>query len=95
MGFPGSQSALEELMCLLLGDLLQSGHVMKLADDLYIGANDPASLHSIWSSVLGILSKAGIGLSAAKTVICPSETTILGWVWSLGSIRASPIGLAL
>ena len=37
MGMPGSEVALEELMCRVLGDLLQEGIVVKLADDLYFG----------------------------------------------------------
>ena len=35
MGMHGSETALEELMCRILGDLLQEGVVAKLADDLY------------------------------------------------------------
>ena len=33
MGMPGSETALEEIMCRVLGDLLQEGIVAKLADD--------------------------------------------------------------
>ncbi|CAB3998268.1 Retrovirus-related Pol poly from transposon opus [Paramuricea clavata] len=35
MGMPGSETALEELMCRVLGDCLQDGITAKLADDLY------------------------------------------------------------
>ena len=35
MGMPGSETALEELTCRVLGDLLEEGVVVKLADDLY------------------------------------------------------------
>ena len=34
MGMPGLETALEELMCRVLGDLLERGMVAKLADDL-------------------------------------------------------------
>ena len=34
---PGSETALEEMMCRVLGDSLQDGTVAKLADDLYCG----------------------------------------------------------
>ena len=34
-GMPGSETALEELMCPVLGDLLEEGIVTKIADDLY------------------------------------------------------------
>ena len=41
MGMPGSETALEELMSRVLGDLIQEGIVAKLADDLYCGGNTP------------------------------------------------------
>lgn len=90
MGMPGSETALEELMCRVLGDLVQEGCVSKLADDLYCGGNTPTELLSNWTRVLKALHQAGLCLSPHKTVICPKSTTILGWVWSGGSISASP-----
>lgn len=39
MGMPGSETALEELMCHVLGDFVQEGFEAELADDLYCGAN--------------------------------------------------------
>ena len=39
MGMPGSETALEELMCSVLGDFLQDGIVAKLADALYCGGS--------------------------------------------------------
>ena len=39
MGLPGVESALEELTCLVLGDLVKEGRVCKLADDLIIGGS--------------------------------------------------------
>ena len=33
MGLPGSEAALEEVLSRILGDLLQSGNVVKLVDD--------------------------------------------------------------
>ena len=44
MGMPGSETALEELMCRVLGHLLHEGIVVKIADDLYCGANTPYEL---------------------------------------------------
>ena len=37
MGLPGTEVALEELTCKILGDLVMNGCVAKVADDLYIG----------------------------------------------------------
>ena len=90
MGIPGSETALEELMCRVLGDLLQEGCVAKIADDLYCGGNSHQELLLNWRKVLSALDRCNLRLSPAKTIICPASTTILGWIWSQGSIRASP-----
>ena len=90
MGMPGSETALEELMCRVLGDLLTAGVVAKIADDLYCGGNTPEELLLNWSLVLQALLKSGLHLSASKTVISPLSTTVLGWVWSQGNLKASP-----
>lgn len=94
MGMPGSETALEELMCRVLGDLIQEGCVAKIADDLFCGGNSPAELLTNWRKVLVALDKCDLRLSAKKTIISPISTTILGWVWSQGSIRASPHRIA-
>ena len=39
MGMPGSETALEELMSRVLGDLLEGRIVAKIADDLYCGGD--------------------------------------------------------
>jgi len=90
MGMPGSETALEELMCRILGPLLQEGIVCKLADDLYCGGSTPEELLSSLSRVLEALEKGNLKLSAHKTVICPKSTSVLGWIWSQGTIVASP-----
>ncbi|CAB4011319.1 Hypothetical predicted protein [Paramuricea clavata] len=94
MGMPGSETALEELMCRVLGDLLQNGCVAKIADDLYCGGYTPTELLSNWRKVLTALDKCDLRLAAKKTIISPVSTTILGWIWSRGSICASPHRIA-
>ena len=44
MGMPGSETALEELMCRVPRDCLQDRIVAKLAEDLYCGADTPGEL---------------------------------------------------
>ena len=95
MGMPGSETALEELMCRVLGDLIQEGCVAKLADDLYCGGDSPETLLSNWSRVLEALDRCNLRLSPMKTVICPKTTTILGWIWSQGKLSASPHRIAV
>jgi hypothetical protein len=94
MGMPGSETALEELMCKVLGELLQEGVVTKIADDLYCGGDTPKELLSNWIRVLQALDRNDLSLSASKTVVCPKSTTILGWIWSLGTLQASPHRIA-
>ena len=95
MGMPGSETALEELICRVLGDCIQDGIVSKLADDLYCGGNTLDELLSNWQRVLQSLKKCSLRLSPSKTVICPKSTTILGWIWSQGSISAGPHRVAV
>ena len=90
MGMPGSETALEELICRILGDYLQEGFVAKLADNLFCGVYTPDELLQNWERVLESLQKCGICLSLIKTVICPKTITVLGWKWSQGCISASP-----
>ena len=89
MGMPGSETALEELMCRVLGDLLIKGCVAKIADDLYCGGNSVTELLCNWRRVLESLHQNGLRLSAKKTVVCPKSVTILGWIWQQGTLQAS------
>ena len=90
MGLPGSESALEQLLCKVLGDLMVEGCVIKLADDLYVGGDTPQALNSAWERVLHLLSINNLRLSPSKTVCCPLETDILGWRWKQGTLSATP-----
>ena len=90
MGMQGSETALEELICCILGDLFQDGSVAKLVDDLFCGGDTIDELLRNWGRVLEALKKSDIRLSPTKTVICSKSIIILGWVWSQDSISASP-----
>ena len=89
MGMPGSEIALEELQSRVLGELIQKGIMAKVADDLYCGGNTVNELLSNWRDVLTALDTNRLTLSAHKAVIAPKSTTILGWKWSEGTLRAS------
>ena len=80
MGMPGSESALEEVMSRVLGNMIQAGQVVKLADNLYCGANSLSELCYIWENLLRSLSRNNIHLSPKQTVINPKSTNILRWV---------------
>ena len=44
MGMPGSETALEEMMCRVLGDFIEEGFVAKLADGGRYPRSPPAQL---------------------------------------------------
>ncbi len=90
MGMPGSETCLEELMSRVVGNLIQEGCVAKIADDMYIGGNTPHELLHNWSRVLDLFKCNNLGISASKTIVCPMSTTILGWIWCCGTLKASP-----
>ena len=94
MGMPGSETALEELMCRVLGHLLQEGIVVKIADDIYCGGNTSYELLENWKKVLQALYQCDFRLSASKTVVNPTSTIILGWFWRSGTLQASPHRIA-
>ena len=61
-GMPGSETALEEMMCGVL-DLLAEGIVVKLADDLCCGTETIKQLYDNWSRVLETLLRNDLRLS--------------------------------
>ena len=79
----------------VLSNCIQDGIVAKLADDLYCGGNTLDGLLSNWKSVLDSLQKSNSKLSSSKTVICPTSTTIFGWIWTQGVLSASPHRVAV
>ena len=64
MGMPGSETALEELMCRILGHLLQEEIVIKIADNLYCGGNTLYEQLENWKKVLQALYQCNLRLSA-------------------------------
>ncbi|KAJ8021084.1 hypothetical protein HOLleu_40853 [Holothuria leucospilota] len=71
MGVPGSETALEELMCRVLGDLLVEGQVTKIADDLYCGGNSIDEVLVTWRKALSALSNSNLRLSPIKQFCAP------------------------
>ncbi len=90
MGMSGSTEHVDELMSRSFCDLVESGVVIRIADDLYAGGNSISELLYNWEKILQRFEINNLRLSAPKTVICPSSTTVLGWVRSKGHIRVSP-----
>ena len=95
MGMPGSETALKEMMCHVLGDPIQEGCMSKLADDLYCGGDSLETLLSNWRRVLESLDSCNLHLSPTKTIIWLKSTTIIGWIWSQGTLSANPQRIAV
>ena len=94
MGLPGSETALEELMNRVVGHLIMEGCVTKVADDCYCGGDSINSALSAYERLLSAFAANNLGLNPAKTVIFPKRVIILGWVWEMGSLSASPHRIA-
>ena len=86
MGMPGSSEYLQELMCRVLGDFVEEGFVVLIADDIHVCGNTEEEILNNWSRVLERLSANNLSLSASKTTICPVKTIILGWQWNAGTL---------
>ena len=89
---PGSETALKEMTCRVLGDFTEEGFMAKLADDLYCGGDTPEALLNNWQCVLQALDCCNLRLSSTKMVT--KTTSILGWIWSQGRLSANPHRIA-
>ena len=87
-GLPGSSEALEEMLCAVLGEYVKEGIIAKIADDLTVGGSSIENLFHNWMRILDALAENGLKLKGPKTVIAPSKTQILGWMWNNGTITA-------
>jgi hypothetical protein len=87
-GLPGSSEFLEEMLCAVLGDYVRDGVVAKIADDLNVGGDTVECLFDNWKDVLSVLYHNGLKLKGPKTIIAPTSTEILGWIWNNGRITA-------
>ena len=73
VGMPGSEGALEELMCRVLGNLLKERVIAKSADDLYCGGNTPTEVLRTWKSVLSSFSSTTSVYQPQRPVLPPKD----------------------
>ena len=80
MGMPGSETALEELMCRVLGELIQEGIVAKIADDLYCGGDTPEELRYNWDVFyLPCLQMVAICLQKKQSLLRKPQHFLVGY----------------
>ncbi|CAB4001634.1 Retrovirus-related Pol poly from transposon opus [Paramuricea clavata] len=85
MGMPGSETALEELMCRVLGELLQAGAVAKL----------PSTEAVLWTDELRTaFTAAKKALSSSHSITLPKLDDQL-WIVTDGALRKPGIGATL
>ena len=89
MGMPGSETALEELTCRVLGELVEEGILAKIADDVYVGGDTPSELLINWTKFLEAMHRNNLRAKGIKTIIAPLSTVILGWLWKQGTLSAT------
>ena len=78
MGLPDSETALEELMNRVAGELVMEGCVAKVADDCYCGGDTIDSALNAWERLLAAFASNNLGLNPAKTFIFPKAGCHLG-----------------
>ena len=89
MGMPGSETCLEEQKTSSKRAVLPKSLTTSM-----LGRNSPIKVLDNWRRVLALLQKNNLCLSAGKTIICPRKAIVLGWMWSNGTLQASPHKLA-
>ena len=90
-GLIGQSEELDQLLCKILGEEMMQGKVIKIADDIYIGAPTPQETAENYRSVLQKLQECNIKISAGKTKIFLKSVDCLGWVWTQGGfLKPSP-----
>ncbi len=90
MGCPGSETALEELMNRVIGHLVMEGCAAKVADDCYCGGETIEEALSAYERLLAAFAANDLVLNPVKTTVFPQRCVILGWVWEMGTLSASP-----
>ena len=89
-GMPGSETALEEMMCCILRNFIQEGCMAKLADDLYCGGDTLEALLNNWRQVLEALDRCNLRLSPhciAVLTSCPPPQSVQGLRSFIGAYK--------
>ena len=87
MGVLGSETCLEELLSIVLGELIQEGVVTKLADDLYCGGNSVDELYHNWACVLSALQANNLKTRCSQNHRMPPQNQHSG----MGVIKWNPL----
>ena len=90
MGLIGMDSVQEELTDKLLGDLVITGKVAKVADNIYFGSNSLESFQDIFHDIISRCQKANLRLKPSKIKLNIKHADILGLHWNRGTLSTTP-----
>ena len=77
----------------LLGDLVLSGKVAKLADNIYFGSNNLPEFQEIFTTILNRCKDSDLRIKPSKVTVNIQSSNILGLNWNKGTL--SPCQLKL
>ena len=89
MGLLGMDVYQDELTDKLLGDLVLSGHVVKIADNVYFGAQSLEEFQKVFVTILSRCKEADLRLKPSKVKLNVQSADILGLHWSKGKLSPS------
>ena len=88
-GLLGMDSVTDELTDKMFGDMVLEGKLVKLADNLYFGANSIDELHEIFSEIMKRCALADLRIKPSKIKLNIANADILGLHWSRGTLTPS------
>ena len=74
----------------LLGDLVITGKVAKVADNIYFGSNSLESFQDIFHDIISRCQKANLRLKPSKIKLNIKHADILGLHWNRGTLSPTP-----
>ena len=89
MGLLGMDVYQDELTDRLFGDLVLSKNVVKLADNIYFGANSLEEFHEVFSIILKRVNESDLRIKPSKVSINIQSSDILGLHWKKGKLSPS------
>ena len=89
MGLLGMDVFQDELTDRIFGDLVLSNHVVKIADNIYFGANSLTKFHEIYDTLLYRCDAADLRLKPSKVSLNMQSSEILGLHRQKGKLSPS------
>ena len=89
MGLLGMDVFQDELTDKIFGDLVLSGHLVKMADNIYFGADTFPNFVKLFKTILDRISLSDLRIKPSKLKLNIQSADILGLHWCKGSLSPS------